>query len=264
MTAVLQEIHLDPCRDEHAVRNHLVDVNFEPVYVTKHDRPGEKFLWVATKEHGEEIAGIIVAMGRGFYPDEVKRQYDINFMKIQSEFLSGRSLLDACMAGKKEVWGCFHPSLAENQATLFVRLESDDSLFSELYAVAQQHVAEYPADQPLLESIEKRLFSKALRQACSYAHTTPNLIKSLLDYLRTAEKPLKESVNEVSTNGRTPLHWAAIAAVTNEHHDEIIRLLRDAGANTLAEDRLGSTYLNYLDKARESQVHQSVSRGSSG
>jgi ankyrin repeat protein len=96
---ILEEIFIDPERDENALRNHLLDINHEPVYIG--NDPNKTIR--AVKDEVDKVMPFILQQFESMsFPSQELKDFDINFMRIQSN-LTGKPLIKACMEGHVEV-----------------------------------------------------------------------------------------------------------------------------------------------------------------
>jgi ankyrin repeat protein len=96
---ILEEIFIDPERDENALRNHLLDVRHEPVYI---GNDPDKTIRTVKNEVDEVMPLILQQFQLMSFPSQELKDFDINFMKIQSN-LTGKPLIKACMEGHVKV-----------------------------------------------------------------------------------------------------------------------------------------------------------------
>jgi ankyrin repeat protein len=252
---ILKEIHIDPNRDEKALNNDIIGLDGNPIW--KDGSSGEKIYIKAQKEYVAPMLPAIISQIENLaFDSEKKKNYDIGFIKIQCQ-LSGRKLITACIEGQQEVLNFFmaeseYSHLVANLQNLFVT----QNPFNQLVKNTQAHVKKYPSDNPFLISIKDNQFSKALRQACCAGRIY--LVEILFDYLISQKMlPLTRYIDDTSNNGRTALHWAAIA-MNETGNGAIVQLLLERNANPMIRDKENKLYSDYLPKENYLIVQKSV------
>ena len=249
---ILQEIHIDPERDEKALHNYFIDIEYQPIYTGENCKENH---FKATKVNAESILSTLIPILQlRKYDDENVKAYDERFIQIQCQ-LTGRSLIQACQEGQKDVI-TFLTTRRDNKKlieaihqTHFTKTGFEENL-QDMINKTTKHVNTHSKDKAFLTSLQQREFAKALRQACAEGRIT--LVTMLLDFLDKWSL-LKDQINGTSSNGKTALHWAAAhASKTNDMR--VVELLIHHGADTTIMDGEKKVYEDYLAQKNTSQL----------
>lgn len=238
---ILTEIHIDPDRDEEAVLNHIIGVDGIPFHWQV---KGETVVLAAVKETVEHMFPLIIAEVKKLTHAEV-REYAIDYITLQCGHLTGKSLIKACLQGQSLVRDVLNTikkssSLLSSPSCLFPA----DNALTDLLDKVIHDVEHHPDHQFFLDSVNNNDFSAALRQACHKG--CDYLVEILLNYLGSQSKTkLINCINTTCENGKSALHWAAIAA--SESGDKrILEMLLRYDIDTTLRDKEDKLYSDYL------------------
>jgi ankyrin repeat protein len=112
---LLEEIHIYPDRDEYALRNHLLDIENQPVCLKT--QTGSDLITAVKKSLDIAIPLILKQFEQMRFTSKELKDFYTNFIKIQSDRLTGKSLIQACMEGHIEVV----ETLVKNRANLNIK-----------------------------------------------------------------------------------------------------------------------------------------------
>ncbi len=228
----LEEIHIDPDRDEYAINNHIVGIDGTPTRVKKH---GAECDLLARKEDwdlfGEKL---LTRLKNSHYKEEKWREYDQKFFKLQGN-LSGKPLFQACLDGQKQ---------ARND--LLTHLTKESLTYTKLLERTKQVLQRNPDKQcvqDVLTAIQNQDFAKALRYASAEGENY--LVALIVAHLKTAGLSVKEHIDKPSMNGKTSLHWSA--GVVKKTGDKwLLELFLTYQPDTTVRDNAQKLYSDYL------------------
>lgn len=227
---ILEEIHIDPDRDENAINNHVLRADtYQPVTILEE---GVSLTFFSRKKDWDKFGeALITKVQNKPYQQEKWREHDIKHFKVQGN-LSGKPLISACREGQQNVRSCFLADIAKKPLT-----------YAQLLEKTKEALKNDPTIQPFLGFIEANNLPRALREVCA---TGKNVLAAMLiAYVVNANLPIKDYINQASTNGKTALHWAACSA--HETGDtSLVELLLTYGPDATIRDKAKHLYSDYL------------------
>ncbi len=230
---ILEEIQIDPNRDEWAIKNHIVDTNYNPLKILRDKSPSVMF---AKKADWDIFSpNIIHIVKNAPYPSKEQQSHDLKFLNIQGANLSGKSLITACIEGRKDCLTLFSVN----------HIAKRPLKYGELLGKVAEMVKYDPSLQTTLKFINENNIPRALRQAVGEGK---NQVAAMIIAYADTTNSIKEYIDQATVEGKTSLHLAAISA--NSTNDiSLVELLISYEADITKQDRtedkkLYSEYLN--------------------
>lgn len=98
---ILEEIHINPERDENALGNYLLGIDAKPARVFIRNKEVE--IHATKNEVDAVVPNIFAQFEKQTFPSQELKEFDINFIKIQSSHLTGKPLIKACLENHVKV-----------------------------------------------------------------------------------------------------------------------------------------------------------------